>query len=108
MSSYETVVEKVKEEKETNFPNLNINIIPPKESIDVILRNSKILLLLSIWHESGSRLILESYAQGVPGLGFNTGGNSEFFFNAKQDLFNSPELFLDKNQVLRVIRLWST
>ena len=29
MSSYETVVEKVKEEKETNFPNLNIDIIPP-------------------------------------------------------------------------------
>ena len=87
--------------KRENIPK-NINIIPPKESIDVILRNSKILLLLSIWHESGSRLILESYAKGVPVLGFNTGGNSEFFFNSQQDLFNSPELFLDNNQVLRV------
>ena len=35
-------------------------------------------------------------------MGFNTGGNSEFFFNSQQDLFNSPELFLDNNQVLRV------
>ena len=29
MSSYESVVEKVKEETETNFPSLNIDIIPP-------------------------------------------------------------------------------
>ena len=26
----------------------------------------------------------------------------EFLFNSQQDLFNSPELFLDNNQVLRV------
>ena len=41
MSSYETVVEKVKEEKETNFPSLNLDIIPP------FYKNPKYIEILS-------------------------------------------------------------
>ena len=40
MSSYETVVEKVKEEREAHFPNLKIDVIPPfyknPEYIDIL------------------------------------------------------------------------
>ena len=80
----------------------NINILPAIESVDLLFKDIKVLLLLSIWHESGSRLILESYSRGIPVLGFDTGGTSEFCINSQIDLFKKPILYSDINRVIRV------
>ena len=69
-----------------------------------IYKHVKIVFLLSIWHESGSRVIQESYSNGIPVICFNTGGNKEFIGN-NNDIFTIPTLYKDKNNRLR-IRNW--
>ena len=66
----------------------------------------KIVFLLSIWHESGSRVIQESYSNGIPVICFNTGGNIEFIKQNKSDIFESPETYNDRNNKLR-IKYWN-
>ena len=56
----------------------NINIFPACNDLNSIYKHVKIVFLLSIWHESGSRVIQESYSNGIPVICFNTGGNKEF------------------------------
>ena len=55
------------------------------------MADSSIILLLSIWHESGSRLILEGHKRGIPVLAFSTGGPPELMSYASQDLFDKPK-----------------
>ena len=55
----------------------NLSISAAVDDIDDLFSNIRVLLLFSIWHESGSRLILEAYARGIPVIAFQTGGNSE-------------------------------
>ena len=80
----------------------NIKIFPPCNDINSIYRNVKIVLLLSIWHESGSRVIKESYSNGTPVICFKTGGNCELIGENKKDIFDIPDLYKDKNSRLRV------
>ena len=80
----------------------NIKIFPPCNDINSIYRNVKIVLLLSLWHESGSRVIKESYSNGTPVICFKTGGNSELIGENKKDIFDMPDLYKDKNNRLRV------
>ena len=87
--------------KKSDIPQ-NIKILPAIESVDLLFKDIKVLLLLSIWHESGSRLILESYSRGIPILGFDSGGTSEFCNNYQIDLFKKPILYSDKNRIIRV------
>ncbi len=87
--------------KKNELPQ-NIKIIPAIESVDLLFKDIKVLLLLSIWHESGSRLILESYSRGIPVLGFNSGGTSEFCMNYQKDLFKKPVLYSDKKRIIRI------
>ena len=51
MSSYETVVEKVKEEKEINYPSLNLDIIPP------FYKNPKYIEILSVKIEESIKTV---------------------------------------------------
>ena len=90
--------------KEIDIPS-NVLISPSMENINNLFANIRVLLLLSIWHESGSRLILESYKRGIPVIAFDTGGNSELMKNYPDDIFEKPLLYLDKNKRL-MIQSW--
>ncbi len=80
----------------------NINIFPACNDLNSIYKHVKIVFLLSIWHESGSRVIQESYSNGIPVICFNTGGNKEFIGENINDIFKLPSLYKDKNNRLRM------
>ena len=80
----------------------NLSILPAVDDIDNLFSNIRVLLLFSIWHESGSRLILEAYARGIPVIAFQTGGNKELMKNYPDDIFKKPDLYFDKNNQLRI------
>ena len=86
---------------ESDLPT-NINIFPACNDLNSIYKHVKIVLLLSIWHESGSRVIQESYSNGIPVICFNTGGNQEFIGENSNDIFKIPDLYKDKNNRLRL------
>ena len=67
-----------------------------------LFKDIDILLLPSLWHESGSRLIYEAYAYGIPVIGFNTGGTAELIGEFKKNLFDSPKVYFDNNYILRL------
>ena len=90
--------------KEMDIPS-NVLIYPAIENLNNLFANIRVLLLLSIWHESGSRLILESYERGIPVIAFDTGGNSEIMKNYPEDIFEKPLLYRDKNNRL-MIQSW--
>ena len=90
--------------KEIDIPT-NFLIYPSIENINNLFANVRVLLLLSIWHESGARLILESYKRGIPVIAFDTGGNSELMKNYPDDIFEKPLLYQDKNNRL-MIQSW--
>lgn len=85
----------------------NIKILPACKDIQSLYDHAKVVLLLSIWHESGSRVIQESYAKGLPVICFNTGGNNEYIHENKNDIFEMPRTYLDINNRLR-IRKWDS
>ena len=68
----------------------NILIEDGHSNADDLLENITIVLLLSLWHESGSRLIYESHLRGIPALVFNTGGSAELIGDAVEDIFERP------------------
>ena len=86
---------------ESDLPK-NINIFPACNDLNSIYKHVKIVFLLSIWHESGSRVIQESYSNGIPVICFNTGGNKEFIGENINDIFKIPDLYKDKNNRLRM------
>lgn len=79
----------------------NVEIRGPQPSTNELLSDTTILMLLSLWHESGSRLIHESHQRGIPVLCFSTGGSQELCSSFPRDLFAPPSL--DSN--LRVKRI---
>ena len=68
----------------------NILIESGQANADEVFKDVTVLLLLSLWHESGSRLIHESHLRGVPALAFRTGGSAELIGKIDQDLFDKP------------------
>ena len=68
----------------------NIFIEGWHSNADDLLENITILLLLSLWHESGSRLIYESHLRGIPVLAFNSGGSAELIGDVDEDIFERP------------------
>ena len=81
----------------------NIVLFPACEDIYKIYKNVNMVLVLSLWHESGSRVISEAYSNGLPVICFDTGGNKEFIGNNKDDIFELPKLKLDLNNRIRLI-----
>ena len=62
-------------------------------NVDSLLGKTSILLLLSLWHESGSRLIHESHLRGIPVIGYRVGGNAQLMREfGQQDLFDLPKI----------------
>ena len=84
----------------------NIVIFPACKEINKLYLNVQLVLLFSIWHESGSRVILESYSNGTPVLCFDVGGNKEFIKENNEDIFELPNLYKDANNRLR-IKSWN-
>ena len=77
-----------------NMPNdqmpKNIIIKKGTNNVDTLLEDASIILLPSIWHESGSRLIVEGHKRGIPVIAFATGGTLEYMTYTKEDLFRKP------------------
>jgi len=55
----------------------NIHLLKPTENIDEIYRQSRIILVPSLWPEGKSRVILESMLRGLPVIASDSGGNRE-------------------------------
>lgn len=68
----------------------NIYLTGSYPNTDKLLEHGSLVLLLSLWHESGSRLIHESHLRGMPVIAFNTGGNAELMGRNTFDIFEKP------------------
>tara|TARA_B100000674_G_scaffold190421_1_gene155093 strand:+ start:7605 stop:8840 length:1236 start_codon:yes stop_codon:yes gene_type:complete len=77
----------------------NINIVGGFPDTDYLLSDISCLLLLSLWHESGSRLIYECHLRGVPVIGFSTGGTTELLRQFSNDLFPRPTTKIEKSTI---------
>ena len=55
----------------------NIHVIGPYDDIDELFRQTKVMLIPSVWAEARSRIALESIARGVPTLVSDIGGLPE-------------------------------
>ena len=55
----------------------NIAILEPVDNIDEILRQTRILLVPSVWAEARSRIVVEAMARGVPVIASDIGGIPE-------------------------------
>ncbi len=59
-----------------DFPN--VVVYPPQRDMREVFSKTRMLLVPSFWHESGSRLIIESLLNGIPVLVASHGGSAEF------------------------------
>ena len=96
---------------ELKLLNYNSTYLPPNIEIRDPVINSfdlfneiNILLIPSLWHESGSRLIYEAYSFSIPVIGFNTGGTPELIGKFTENIFQSPKVYFDTNNILRVYK----
>ncbi len=61
--------------KAEDFPN--VMVIGHQTDMRPIYASTRALLLPSLWHESGARVIAEAQLNGIPILASNTGGSAE-------------------------------
>ena len=61
--------------KAAEFPN--VKIIGHQRNMKPVYAVTKALLLPSVWHESGARVIAEALLNGIPVLASRTGGSAE-------------------------------
>ncbi len=55
----------------------NVTVLPPVDDIDLLLRQTRVLLVPSLWAEARSRIVVEAMLRGVPVMASNVGGISE-------------------------------
>jgi len=55
----------------------NIDLVGPYDHIDELLRQTRVMLVPSVWAEARSRVVLESMSRGVPVLASDVGGLHE-------------------------------
>jgi len=65
--------------KPEDFPN--VFVIGHQTDMRPVYASTRALLLPSLWHESGARVIAEAQLNGIPILATNTGGSSELIGN---------------------------
>jgi len=59
----------------TDFPN--VKVIGHQTDMRPVYASTRAVLLPSLWHESGARVIAEAHLNGIPVLASNTGGSAE-------------------------------
>ena len=55
----------------------NVTVLPPVDNIDDLMRQTRVLLVPSVWAEARSRIIVEAMARGVPVIASDIGGIPE-------------------------------
>jgi len=55
----------------------NITVLPPFDDFDDFLRQTRVMLVPSLWAEARSRVILEAMSRGIPVLASDVGGLAE-------------------------------
>jgi len=55
----------------------NIHLIGPYDNMDDLLRQTRVMLVPSVWAEARSRVVLESMSRSVPVLASDVGGLHE-------------------------------
>ncbi len=101
--------------KPEDFPN--VRIIWHQTDMRPVYASTRALLLPSLWHESGARVIAEAQLNGIPILGSNTGGTAELIgrggcvFDIPEDVRENKTKLLVKEETLRpwieeIKRIW--
>jgi glycosyltransferase involved in cell wall biosynthesis len=60
----------------------NVTCLPLQENLNSVWSRTRVLLSPSLWHESGSRTIVEACSAGIPVLATDSGGTSELLGEA--------------------------
>lgn len=92
--------------KPEDFPN--VKIIGHQTNMRPVYGATKALLLPSVWHESGARVIPESLINGIPVLASNTGGSAELVGQGGK-IFTLPDVVNEKRDQPasdEVVRPW--
>ncbi len=55
----------------------NIQVLDPVDTIDELLRRTRVLLVPSLWAEARSRIVVEAMLRGIPVMASNVGGIPE-------------------------------
>jgi surfactin synthase thioesterase subunit len=55
----------------------NVRLLAPVDDMNVLLRQTRVLLVPSVWAEARSRIVVEAMLRGVPVLAADVGGISE-------------------------------
>jgi glycosyltransferase involved in cell wall biosynthesis len=55
----------------------NISVLAPFDAIDDLLRQTRVMLVPSLWAEARSRVILEAMSRGIPVMASDVGGLAE-------------------------------
>lgn len=55
----------------------NVAVLPPVDDIDDLLRQTRVMLVPSLWAEARSRMILEAMSRGIPVMASDVGGLAE-------------------------------
>lgn len=102
-------LEQADERLGTGFAKLsNIVRVGLQQDMGRVFGMTKILLMPSLWHESGGRAAIEALALGIPVISTNRGGLPETLGNApimlgvNQELMENPKLIPDET----VARPW--
>jgi glycosyltransferase involved in cell wall biosynthesis len=72
----------------SDFPN--VKVIGHQRNMKPVYGATKALLLPSVWHESGARVIAEAMINGIPVLASRTGGSAELVGQGGK-IFDLPE-----------------
>ena len=89
-----------------DFPN--VRVIGHQRNMRPVYGATKALLLPSVWHESGARVIAEALINDIPVLASDTGGSSELVGDGGK-IFKLPEIVREKRDLPateEVVRPW--
>lgn len=85
--------------KPEDFPN--VKVIGHQTDMRPVYASTRALLLPSLWHESGARVIAEAQLNGIPILASNTGGSAELVGQGGK-IFDLPEIAKEKKTEVHV------
>lgn len=92
--------------KPDDFPN--VKVIGHQHDMRPVYARTRALLVPSLWHESGARVIAEAQLNGIPILASNTGGSAELVGQGGT-IFDVPQEMKDKKATVaseEVVRPW--